>query len=287
MAVESSEPSHSHSEFWTVVTDFLLSAVCASLALQLQRRISSAPVKQSASPPRKLRVSAADAGDGVAAAAWWVRVLWVSSLSTGLGAIYHGVFDVAEQDTPSALLLWKAVLVTIHITGFCLCRSLACLCRLPLARAVAILSNIKLLLGTIIALFLYSEIIIPIADYTFALLLWTAMSLVSMRTPWAPLMLLGIALSVTASLVQVLKLKPSESFNHNDLYAAPLSRAFPAVIRTQIPCHSTRWIPVVLQVLQRNVPLSPATRRAALRPGLPFVPRRSASCSAADTTRSI
>ena len=156
MAAESSKPSHSHSEFWTVVTDFLLSAVCACLALQLQRRIPSAPLKQSASPPRKSRVSAADAGDGVAAAAWWVRVLWVSSLSTGLGAIYHGVFDVSEQDTPSALLLWKAVLVTIHVTGFCLCRSLACLCRPPLALAVTVLSNIKLLMGAVIALFLYA-----------------------------------------------------------------------------------------------------------------------------------
>jgi hypothetical protein len=71
-------------------------------------------------------------------------------------------------------------------------------------------------------LFIRSEIIIPIADYSFALLLWTVLSLVKRHSRWAPLMLLGVALSITASLVQILKLKPSDSFNHNDLWAALL-----------------------------------------------------------------
>lgn len=217
MTAESNNLSHSPSEFWTVITDFFLSAVCAALALQLQRRISSLGAKKAPSPS-KLRDSAANIGGSVVAAQWWVRVLWISSFTTGLGAVYHGIFSVSEQDTANALLIWKVVLVSIHATGFCLCRSLASLCPPSLTPFMVLLANIKLVIGCAVVVFVYSEIIIPIADYSFALLLWTVLSLVKRHSRWAPLMLLGVALSITASLVQILKLKPSDSFNHNDLY---------------------------------------------------------------------
>ncbi len=87
------------------------------------------------------------------------------------------------------------------------------------AKVVILVANIKLAIGCIVAVFVYSEIIIPIADYSFALLLWTLLALGNSSQPWAAAMLLGVALTVSASAVQIMKIKPSESFNHNDLYA--------------------------------------------------------------------
>ena len=160
----------------------------------------------------------------VAAAQWWVRVLWVSALSTMLGAVYHGAFDVSEQNTNSAMNLWRFLLVTIHVTGFFLCRSLACLCSPSRADVIVKVANVKLVLGCVVTVFLHSEIVIPIADYSFALVMWSVVSLHKLKSNWAVMMLLGVALSIAASAVQILKMKPSESFNHNDLYSSPFSR---------------------------------------------------------------
>ena len=128
MAAEPVNIPHPQSEFWTVVTDFILSAACAVFALRLQRRIRESCDKKPSSPSSKLRAVAAAAGGSVDAARWWARVLWVSALTTLLGALYHWSFDVSEQDTSTALKLWKVVLLSIHVTGFCICRSLACMC---------------------------------------------------------------------------------------------------------------------------------------------------------------
>ena len=46
MAVTSDNSAHSSSEFWTVVTDFILSAACAVFARRLQDRIHSVSAKK-------------------------------------------------------------------------------------------------------------------------------------------------------------------------------------------------------------------------------------------------
>jgi hypothetical protein len=127
MGAEPVDIAHPQSEFWTVVTDFVLSAACAVFALRLQRRIHESCDKKPPPPSSKLRAVAAAAGGSVDAARWWARVLWVIALSTLLAAFYHWV-DVSERDTSAALQLWKVVLLSIHVAGFCICRSLACMC---------------------------------------------------------------------------------------------------------------------------------------------------------------
>ena len=85
MVAHSETVPQSPSEFWTVVTDFILSASCAALALRLQHRIAS---RQHTQSPAKTPASAVAGASGVKAAWWWSRVLWVSALSTLLGAVY-------------------------------------------------------------------------------------------------------------------------------------------------------------------------------------------------------
>ena len=79
------------------------------------------------------------------------------------------------------------------------------------------ITNAKLIIGCIITVFVYIEIIIPIADYTLALLMWALLALRNTRRPWATPMLIGISLCFAASAIQIMKIKPSEQFNHNDL----------------------------------------------------------------------
>jgi hypothetical protein len=88
MAAEPVNIPHPQSEFWTVVTDFVLSAACAFFALRLQRRIRQSCDKKPSPPSSKLRAVAAAAGGSIDAARWWARVLWVIALSTLLAALY-------------------------------------------------------------------------------------------------------------------------------------------------------------------------------------------------------
>jgi hypothetical protein len=211
MAVEAE--SHAPSEFWTVVTDFMLSAVCAALALRLHNHVSSfSTLKKS---PISSESRAPPAAAGVLAARWGAGVLWASCASSLLGGLFHAL---SEQHTAAAVYLWNAVLITLHLTGFCLCRALACLCSPSRAKVIEVFALAKILIGIIVTVFIHTEILIPMMDYIFALVLWAAYALCNMSRPWALYMVATISLTVASSLIQFLQIKPSQSFNHNDLF---------------------------------------------------------------------
>jgi hypothetical protein len=118
------------------------------------------------------------------------------------------------------------------------------------------ITNAKLIAGCIITVFVYIEIIIPITDYTVALLMWAFLSLRNTRKPWAAPMLIGIALCFAASAIQILKIKPSEQFNHNDLFALPSPTPFPSLFEhdvglyfQQVPRHNAVCLHRLLQVM--------------------------------------
>ena len=80
----------------------------------------------------------------------------------------------------------------------------------------------RMLIGIKLALFagtaaIRPDFVVVIMDYGLTMLAWTAAAVV-LRRPWRSWMLLAIALSIVAALVQQLHLAPSTAFNHNDLY---------------------------------------------------------------------
>ena len=165
----------------TVITDYVLGAVAAWVALQLFR-----------SPQRAQR--------------FWALAFAALAVGAFLGGTWHGFM---RSDG-----LWKATVLTLGVTSFGMVAGSAVATlsgRLRLAALTAVTAKLMLYLTWMQS---HHEFIYVVLDTGSALLVVAGLHLWRWNGP----MLAGVALSVIAGLVQASGFALHEHFNHNDLY---------------------------------------------------------------------
>jgi len=180
----------------TLLTDYALAAVTASLAFSLHRR-----------------------RDGRRARALWTLALAALALAALLGGSSHGFAPVLPP--LAAVLLWKATVLSVGAASFgLLAGSAAGTTSPPVARIFLVLAAAKLAIYSAWMLF-HDEYVYVIVDTGTALAgiavlhLW---SLTTRRDAASAWMLAGVAVSLLAAAVQASGFAVSRNFNHNDLY---------------------------------------------------------------------
>jgi hypothetical protein len=132
----------------------------------------------------------------------WALAFAALALGAFLGGTWHGFF----RDP----LLWKATLLCVGVASFGMVAGSGLSVG---SKLLAILAALKLVLFTGWMLF-HDKFIYVVVDTGIALLAVAAIHL----WRWNGAMLAGVALSVSAGLVQASSLRLHEHFNHNDLY---------------------------------------------------------------------
>lgn len=175
----------------TFITDLLLAALGAWLALRLRDSTSPSPART-----------------------WWIAAISLMAASAFAGAFYHGF--APEVPAMVEAWWWRGVLWIICGLGFAMGMSLLREFLPKEAKAWRFLLVAKLAIScTIVAL--NPAFIVAIADYGSAMLAWTLAALIG-RRPWRGPMLAGIGLSLMAAVIQQSQRGLTERFNHNDLF---------------------------------------------------------------------
>ncbi len=184
-------------EFWTFVTDLVLAAVAWSFAFILAR-------SPAATASRALSL--------------WVWVFVTIGLAAFQGALYHGFKDSLPHSVYMALrigTLWSlsgtAFFLSLALIYFGLPREHS------FFRPLKILLLLKAFIFLVLAVF-KTQFLLAILDYGSSFIIALVVHLRLRRHPASPFMLLGVTVSIIAAAIQVLKIAPSASFNHNDLY---------------------------------------------------------------------
>jgi hypothetical protein len=198
----------------TLATDYALAAVAGWLALRL--RTHTRPEHH--------------------AARWWMWTLALTAASSFVGGNYHGFspnFSANVAKPWWLITLWLVSLISAAMTISWI-HEIVCA---PWRKIAFALVATKLIVFAAIAVARPSFTVV-ILDYGSSLLLWLGASIV-LRRGWSAWMLGGIALSVVAALVQLLRLAPAPWFNHNDLYhviqALGLAAFYRAALRMVSP----------------------------------------------------
>jgi len=180
----------------TLLTDYALAVVTASLALSLHRR-----------------------REGRRARGLWTLALAALALAALLGGTSHGFAPVLP--TLAATLLWKATVLSVGVASFgLLSGSAAGTTSPPVARIFLVLAVAKLAIYSAWMLF-HDEYLYVIVDTGSALAGIAALhswSWVRRRDAASAWMLGGVAVSLLAAAVQASGFALSRDFNHNDLY---------------------------------------------------------------------
>lgn len=171
------------SEPMTVLTDYLLGAVTAYLALRLFR-------ERGAERSRR----------------WWSRAFAALALGALLGGTWHGF---AQNDW-----LWKATQLTVGVAASAMMIATA-FATLP-ARARSSVIGIAAAMLVVYAawVMLDDRFVVVLADTAIAFSVVAALHL----WKWNGAILAGVAVSLAAALVQASGFAPHRHFNHNDLY---------------------------------------------------------------------
>jgi len=184
-------------EFWTFATDLVLALVSWSFAWRLHHRS-----RAESSTTSKL----------------WTCVFVSIGLAALQGALYHGFRDSLPRPVFVGLsigTLWSlsatAYFLAMALLSFGLPRSHA------LYRGLKALLLIKAVFFLVIAV-LRTEFLMAILDYGSSFIFALVVHLKKFRHPASPFILGGVAVSIVAATIQQLKISPSPSFNHNDLY---------------------------------------------------------------------
>lgn len=183
-------------EFWTFLTDIILALLSFFYAFRLKSLLRSPHLSS------KL----------------WMPVFISIGLAALSGAIFHGFKPYLPLPIYNSLRI--LVLFSLSTTAFLIATSLLAFTLRETSvsyRLLQWLLRIKLLIFLGIAV-IKTEFIVAIADYgsTFiiALFVFTARHKHQASKP----MILAISISLIAAMVQMLKISPHPSFNHNDLY---------------------------------------------------------------------
>jgi len=182
-------------EVSTMLTDYLLAAVTAALALALWRRAR-----------------------GRAAVAVHAIGFTALAVSAAAGGTYHGFALVLSPGT--LYVLWKVTTWTVGVFSFCIATGAAVAYTRGPARLALVAAAGAVLIAYLAWMLAHDEFRFVIYDTAFAMLLLAALSLYAFRAgaPGAGWLLAGIAVSAAAAGVQYLRVALHPSFNHNDLY---------------------------------------------------------------------
>jgi len=168
----------------TLITDYLLAAFTAALALRLG--VFATPSQR-----------------------WWAVAFWATGVASIAGGSVHGFHRVLPEMVTDAL--WLVSLESLLVAGFA---TVAATWRpmTPVAFAYAMYG---------VWVFNHPRFVYAIVGYGAALLILTAAHLrrwIASGRAGSAWMLLGVLVSVVAAAVQQLGLDLHRSFNHNDLY---------------------------------------------------------------------
>lgn len=183
-------------EFWTFVTDLVLSLQCAYCAYNIRHIKRSAHISSRA----------------------WFYIFIAISVAAMAGAIHHGFKHILPIPVYDSLRL--TVLLCLNTTAFLLSRSLLFFA-LPStdkwhSKITGFLA-LKLIIFIVFA-FVERKFIVGLVDYASAFIIAFFIFTALRSYSGARWMLAGVCVSLFAASIQVLKIAPSEEFNHNDLY---------------------------------------------------------------------
>lgn len=177
----------------TLLSDLVLAAVSATLAIRLRRAT----------------------GRDNTPARGWVWTLALAATSSALGGLSHGIGP--ELPPREEALLWRATLWTLSLAAGAMAWSLIdellpSASRRTWRVVVGIKAAVFIGLTAIRPLFVFA-----IVDYGTAMLAWLAASIVCGRA-WRGWFAAGVAVSILAAGVQQTGPDLAAYFNHNDLY---------------------------------------------------------------------
>ena len=175
----------------TFLTDLLLAALGAWLALRLRDTASPSPART-----------------------WWIASIALMAASAFAGAFYHGF--APEVPVMVEAWWWRGVLWIICGLGFAMGMSLLREILPQEARTWRFLLIAKFAISCTLVT-LMPVFVVAIADYGSAMLAWTFAALIG-RRPWRGPMLAGIGLSFMAAVIQQSQRGLTDRFNHNDLF---------------------------------------------------------------------
>jgi hypothetical protein len=186
-------------EFWTFVTDVVLALISWTFAWRLALHARKAP-----STTLK----------------FWIAVFVTIGLAAIQGAVYHGFKDSLPFVIYYGIRI--STLWSLSLTAYVLSMALLSFGLKkdhPLYRALQVLLLVKGLAFVAIAV-VKTEFLMAVLDYGTSFLIALAVHTKKIRHPSSPLILAGVLVSIAAALIQTLRISPSETFNHNDLYHA-------------------------------------------------------------------
>lgn len=177
----------------TLLTDWLLAAFAGGLAWHLRLRMPA----------------------GGPAVRWWSWALWLTATSAFVGGGYHGF--ASEFPEAVARAWWMATLLIICVLSAAMAMSLLHE-TMPANRRRPWPGLVTFKLAAFAgAAFIHPVFVVVVIDYGLVMLAWTVAALVARRA-WSGWMLVAVALSVIAALVQQTRGSLTPRFNHNDLY---------------------------------------------------------------------
>lgn len=148
---------------------------------------------------------------------WWGTFLCIG-LSALQGALFHGFAHVLPTLIYKSLrlgTLWSLIATSIFISlsllNFC------CNQKSKYFQIFQFLIYAKAFLFFSISLY-HSKFIVAISDYGTTFVIALIIFSFNFKKSGSSGMILGIIVSIIAALIQVFKIAPSSSFNHNDLY---------------------------------------------------------------------
>lgn len=185
------------SEPWTFITDIILALVSFYYAYRIAR-----------DPQSKLST----------AYRLWVGSFFMIGAAAFQGALYHGFAHVLPTSVYAALRI--GTLWSLSATAFFMSLSVlrfACPRKSLRFLVIYFLIFFKSLVFAGLAT-AHTNFLLAIIDYGSAFIVSLFVFLVFHKRSGAKGMILGISVSLIAAAVQMFKISPSASFNHNDLY---------------------------------------------------------------------
>jgi hypothetical protein len=185
------------SEPATMVTDFVIAAICVVFAVSLGRGVESV----------------------ASARGLWALSFACTAIAAGTGGVVHGF---ALHLAPTAKdRLWKATQYVLGLTGLAmLAAAVSAFVPPPAARWLIVASVAKFALYAA-ALGRRDDYAIVVVDYGLSMIAVAALAAAGWArqgAPAAPWLVAGVAVSGAAAAVQLKRVAPHPRFNHNDLY---------------------------------------------------------------------
>ncbi len=183
-------------EFWTFLTDVILSALCFFYAFRLRELLSSEHFS----------------------AKLWLPVFVSIGIAALSGAIYHGFRPYLPIPVYNGFRI--LVLFCLSTTAYLIGMSLLRFTIQPqnnFYKAISLLLKLKLVFFLVFAL-IQTQFLVAVADYGSTFIVALVVFAFHWQRPASKLMTYGIVVSLVAASIQTLKISPHPSFNHNDLY---------------------------------------------------------------------